>query len=87
VFIVVKIHTSLPRVNTEVWYSMNKVSVYLENGAKPVLMQWCMGHFFPNAKQFEDNSQLDYIVTYVSYVSNSFLLSSYLFSFCTFRML
>jgi len=84
VFIVVKIHTLLLRVNTEVWYGMHKVSIHLENGAKHVLMQWCMGHLFPNANQFEDNSQLNCIVTFVS---NSFLLSSYLFSFCTFRML
>jgi len=84
VFIVVKIHTLLLTVNTEVWYSMHKISIHMENGAKHVLMQWYMGHFFPNANQFEDNSQLDYIVTFVS---NSFLLSSYLFSFCIFRML
>ena len=42
-----------------------------------VLMQWCMGHFFPNANQSEDNSQLDYIVTYVSFVSVSFLAAIY----------
>jgi len=87
VFIAVKFHTSLLRVNSEVWYSVYKVRVHLENGAKHVLMQWCMGHFFPNANQFEDNSQLDYIVIYVSFVSNSILLNSYLFSSCTFRLL
>ena len=85
--IVAKIHTLLLRANTEVWYSMQKVFIHLENGAKHVLMQWCMGHFFPNANQFEDISQLNYILTYVSFVYNSFLLSSYLFSFCTFKML
>ena len=87
VFIMVKIHTSLLRVNTEVWYSMHKVCVHLENGTKHVLMQWCKGHFFPNANQFEDNSELDYIVIYVLFVSNSILLSGYLFSSCTFRLL
>lgn len=87
VLIMVKIHTSLLTVNTEVWYSMHKVCVHMENGAKHVLMQWCMGHFFPNVNQFEDNSQLNYIVIYVSFVSNSILLSSYLFSSCTFRLL
>lgn len=79
VFIAVKIHTLLLRVNTEVWYSMHKVCVHLENGAKYVLMRWCKGHFFPNANQFEGNSQLNYIVTYASFVSNSILLSCYLF--------
>ena len=56
VFIVVKIHSSLLWVNTEVLYSVHKVCVHLENGAKHVLMQWCMGRFFPNANQSEDNS-------------------------------
>jgi hypothetical protein len=65
VFIMVKIHTSLLRVNIEVWYSMHKVCVQLENGAKHVFMQRCKGHFFPNVNQYEDNSQLNYTVTYV----------------------